>query len=79
MEQSSKSIAEHTGFNKQRVLRALTIIRREMIKAVPEIFSGIVEVDETYIGGKWKNKRRSIRGHGSKRGRGTIIEQIKKG
>ena len=58
MEQSSNSIAEQTGFNKQRVMRALTLIRREMTKDVPEIFSGTVEVDETYLGGQWKNKQK---------------------
>ena len=71
MEQSSNSIAEQTGFNKQRVMRALTIIRRVMTKDVPEIFSGTVEVDETYLGGQWKNKRKSVSDQGSKRGRGT--------
>ena len=43
MEQSSNSIAEQTGFNKQRVMRALTIIRHVMTKDIPEIFSGTVE------------------------------------
>jgi len=76
MEQSSNSIAEQTGFNKQRVLRALTIIRRVMTKDVPEIFSGTVEVDETYLGGQWKNKRRSARDQGSKRGRCTTKQPV---
>jgi hypothetical protein len=49
MVQSSNSIAEQTGFNKQRVLRASTIIRRVMTKDVPEIFSGTVEGEETYL------------------------------
>ena len=76
MEQSSNSIAEQTGFNKQRVMRALTKIRFVMIKDVPEIFSGTVEVDETYLGGQWKNKRRSVRDQGSKRGRGTTKQPV---
>jgi len=76
MEQSSNSIAEQTGFNKQRVMRALTIIRCEMTKDVPEIFSGSVEVDETYLGGQWKNKRKTIREAGTKRGRGTKKQPV---
>jgi hypothetical protein len=40
-------------------MRALTIVRRVLTKDVPEIFSGTVEVDETYLGGQWKNKRKS--------------------
>ena len=70
MEQSSNSIAEQTGFEQRRVLRALTKIRLVMTKDIPEIFSGTVEVDETYVGGQWKNKRKTIRDKGTKRGRG---------
>jgi len=76
MEQSSNSIAEQTGFKKQRVLRALTKIRLAMINDVPDIFSGTVEVDETYIGGQWKNKRKSVRDQGTKRGRGTKKQPV---
>ena len=35
------------------------------------MFSGTVEVDETYLGGKWKNKRLSERKKGTFRGRET--------
>ena len=46
------------------------------MKDVPEIFSGTVEVDETYLGGQWKNKRKTIREHGTKRGRGTQKQPV---
>ena len=43
-----------------------------MSQNVPEVFSGMVEVDETYVGGQWKNKRQSQKKVQSKRGRGTL-------
>lgn len=76
LEQSSQSIANRTCIERKRVLRALTLIRRSLVKDVPEIFSGTVEVDETYLGGQWKNKRKSIRDQGTKRGRGTKKQPI---
>jgi len=76
MEQSSNSIIERTRFERRRVFRALTKIRIVLAKDVPEIFSGTVEVDETYVGGQWKNKRKSIRDHGTKRGRGTKKQPV---
>jgi len=42
-----------------------------MAKDVPDVFNGTVEVDETYLGGRWRNKRKSQRAGGTKRGRGT--------
>jgi len=47
-----------------------------MARDVPEIFSGIVEVDETYMGGKWINKRKVTRDRGTKRGRGTSKQPV---
>jgi transposase-like protein len=47
-----------------------------MIKDVPDIFSGTVEVDETYLGGQWRNKRNSIRDQDTKRGRGTKEQPV---
>jgi transposase len=76
MEQNSNSIVERTKFERRRVFRALTTIRIVLAKDVPEIFSGTVEVDETYVGGQWKNKRKSIRDHGTKRGRGTKKQPV---
>lgn len=76
MEQSSNSIVARTGFEQRRVLRALTKIRLAMTGDIPDIFSGIVEVDETYVGGQWKNKRKAIRDTGTKRGRGTTKQPV---
>jgi transposase len=76
MEQSSNSIGEQTGFDKKRVLRALLKIRMVLAKDVPDIFSGTVEVDETYLGGAWKNKRKVVRDTGTKRGRGTSKQPV---
>jgi len=76
MKQSSNSIGEQTGFDKKRVLRALLKIRMVLAKDIPDIFSGTVEVDETYLGGAWKNKRKVIRDTGTKRGRGTSKQPV---
>jgi len=68
---SSVVIAQETGLHRQRVLRALTLLRQRMAREVPPVFQGEVEIDETYVGGAWKNKRKSQRALGTKRGRGT--------
>ena len=68
----AKAISCETGIHRQRVLRALVIVRTAMSKDVPEVFSGTVEVDETYIGGQWKNKRKRDKKIQAKRGRGTL-------
>lgn len=69
--QSAAAIAEETGLHRQRVLRALRVLRQAMLREVPPIFQGEVEIDETYLGGAWKNKRQSQRALGTRRGRGT--------
>ena len=66
-----RAIAQETGLHYQRIFRALTYVRQAMQKDLPEVFSGTVEVDETYLGGQWKNKRLSERKKGTLRGRGT--------
>lgn len=69
---SSQAIASESGINRQRVLRALIKVRMMMVQDIPDVFSGTIEVDETYIGGQWKNKRKSQRRRQAKRGRGTL-------
>ena len=59
--QSINAIIEETGISKYKTLKALGSVRKAMIFDVPEIFSGVVEVDETYLGGQWKYKRKSVK------------------
>jgi len=73
---SSNQISEQTGITKHRILRALMYTRKAMRSDIPKQFSGIVEVDETYVGGKWVNKRKSARSKGTKRGRGTSKQPV---
>jgi transposase-like protein len=47
-----------------------------MVQDIPPVFDGIVEIDETYLGGSWKNKRKDVRFKGAKRGRGTTKQAV---
>lgn len=49
-----------------------------MFTDVPSAFSGTVEVDETFVGGQWKNKRLGIKRKSakSKRGKGTTKQTV---
>lgn len=47
-----------------------------MATDVPDVLSGIVEVDETYIGPQWRNRPWSIRKLGTKKGRGTSKQPV---
>jgi len=77
LEHSTNTILDRVDISKYKLLKILTLLRIEMTKDIPNIFSGTVEVDETYIGGQWKNKRLGVKkmailqGKTSKRGRGT--------
>lgn len=68
---SAAQVAEETGLRRERVLRALLLVRQAMARDVSPVFSGTVEVDETYLGGSWRNKRQADRAGGTRRGRGT--------
>jgi hypothetical protein len=62
------AMAQGTGIHRQRILPALT---DESQKDIPDIFSGTVEVDETYIGAQWNHQRHRAKAGGRKRGRGS--------
>jgi transposase len=67
---SAQAIASETGLHRRRILRALSVLRQALACEVPPVFRGTVEVDETYLGGHWRNRRLGQRG--LPKGRGTI-------
>ena len=73
-----KTIMEQAGFSKYKVLKCCEVVRLAMSKDVPSVFEGIVEVDETYIGGSWKNKNKAekMKEARSRRGRGTRKQPV---
>ena len=75
---NSPTIKEKLGKSMAQVQKALRILRACMTADIPEIFSGTVEVDKTYLGGQWKNKREQIKTNQiqSKRGLGTTKQPV---
>lgn len=69
-------VAKTAGRERHRIHRMLHYLRTLMAKDIPVQFSGIVEIDETYIGGQWRNKRWSTRKQGTKRGHGTSKQAV---
>lgn len=49
-----------------------------MTKDIPTVFSGIVEVDETYLGGQMRNKRKQdkMKLGKNRRGFGTVKQPV---
>lgn len=78
LEHSTNMILERVKISKRKLLETLTLLRMRMIKDIPDVFEGTVEVDETYLGGQWKNKRKSLKNQSqkSKRGRGTTKQPV---
>jgi hypothetical protein len=62
---AEERISPRTGY------KVISAIQHAMADDDVLTFSGTVEVDCTYIGGEWANKRIHIRRKGTKRGRGT--------
>lgn len=81
---NSPTLAKELKRSQGVVGKALRLIRLCMHQDVPkEVFSGTVEVDETYLGGQKKNKRKAqllrekeIFGKESKRGFGTTKQPV---
>jgi len=80
--QSINVIIEETRISEYKVLKALNLVRRAIARDIPEVFEGIVEVDETYLGGQKKNKRKAVllkekqQDKDSKRGFGTTKQPV---
>ncbi len=71
---SAQDISRETGLHRQRVLRALMILRKAMVQEIPPVLKGTVEVDETYLGGSWRNRRSRPNHRVSPPGRGTTLK-----
>lgn len=82
LEQPIREIEKQTSLSHYSVSLAVKLLRRAVTKDVPGIFSGTVEVDETYLGGQKKNKTKKqllkdkIDGKESKRGKGTTKKPV---
>lgn len=80
--QPIREIEKQTKLSHYSVSLAVSLLRKAMTKDVPGIFSGTVEVDETYLGGQKKNKtkkqllREKLSGRESKRGKGTTKQPV---
>lgn len=70
-ERAILSVVAATGMSKHRVALMVAAIRLAMASECLPVFAGIVELDETYIGGQRKNARLHIRRIRGKRGHGT--------
>jgi transposase-like protein len=74
---SSCQIARDLGMRQPTVWKMMKIIRGAMKSDQSELLSGIVEMDETYIGGKPRKKNKNDDDDkGSPRGRGTKKECV---
>ena len=83
LERSGRWIAHKLSLGKNQTYQALFKIRQTVSKDVPDVFTGIVEVDETYLGGQKKNKNKKqllkekeTFGRESKRGFGTTKQPV---
>lgn len=78
LERSGLWTAQKIGLSKNVAYGAFNRIRQVCLKDVPGIFSGIIEVDETYLGGqrKSKNKKQLRKEPKSKRGFGITKQPV---
>ena len=69
-DRSVRGVASHDHMGIVTAQEMVSRIRRAMAADLPTDFRGTVEADETYMGPKWHNRKRSDLGK-TKRGRGT--------
>ncbi len=69
-------VAEAVRVERHTAHRMLHHLRVLMTADIPDPFNGIVEIDETFIGGQWRNKPWRIRRKGTKRGHGTSKQAV---
>lgn len=72
---SSCQLSRDTGLPQKSAWRIMMAIRTEMAKGNP-VLQGIVEADETYIGGKRRKDYEREEGEPRKRGRGTAKDAV---
>jgi transposase-like protein len=70
-ERTSKRLQEEMSLSEKSARKVTHHLRVVMATEIPPVFAGIVEMDETYIGGQRKNKKLHIRRIKGKRGHGT--------
>ena len=77
-EYSTNIILSRVDISKYNLLKILTLLRGAIVQDIPDVFEGTVEVDETYLGGQWKNKRLAVKANlpRAKRGRGTPKQAV---
>ncbi len=78
LEHSTNVILSRVDISRYMLLKILSLLRFAITQDVPNVFEGTVEVDETYLGGQWKNKRLSVKRNypKAKRGRGTNKQAV---
>jgi transposase len=78
LEHSTNTILSRVDISKYMLLKILTLLRAAITQDIPDVFEGTVEVDETYLGGQWKNKRLAVKANlaNAKRGRGTPKQAV---
>ncbi len=80
---SSHQLAHDLGLNQKTACFMQTRIRAEMASKHNVLLQGVIETDETYVGGKPRGRGNKSEGKPAKRGRGTnkttVIGAVEKG